>query len=172
MKYCRSKDVRSLHIFTLSLLAVCAVMHGGYAWRFMQTRTGIGYVWLFIFVISFYLLVFTMFAVWLIWKLRKYRLDKDGITVAYFQAFPRKIPWDAVSEVAVCRVHYSTRSGWETAIRVVVWAEYGGPSKGDGPWSYEQYSLFNHRRIIIINYTEEKLQEFIDLCPLTVVDYR
>ena len=164
MKYCRSKDIRHTHICTLGLLLfIVSIL----VWKLLRHPYG---------ALVFFLLLYVnsslVFSLYLLWQHRKYALSQEGITVAYIPKWKRLIPWSSVSEISVCNVHYRTKQGWETVIRIAVGQEAEGPSYGDGKWSAERYSMKHHRRIILVDYSDAKLEEFRSICPFPIPDYR
>ena len=167
MKYCRSKDTRCdcMLLFGSTLFVLIMML-----WtRPASESSGIA-VWSFIFFAMLgYELLFTLYA---LWQHRKYVLSQMGISVAYFQKWTKRIPWSSVSDIGICNLHYNTKRGWETVIRIAVGPEFEGPSHGAGAWNKENYSIKYQYRIIIIDYSEAKLEEFKSVCPLPIRDYR
>lgn len=105
---------------------------------------------------------------------RKYTVSETGITLKYPLKLTVHHSWNEISEIGICNVHYTTRGPVEhlTAIRCVVGVENNGPSKGYGWWADSYYSVIHFRRIITIIYSDERLEEFVRVCPLEIVDYR
>lgn len=105
---------------------------------------------------------------------RKYTITHDGLVLVYPFNFTVTHTWEDLSEIAVCKVHYTTRGPTEymTAIRCVVGEEKNGPSKGYGWWADSLYSAIHFRKIITIIYSDERLDEFKTMCPLDIADYR
>lgn len=169
MKYCKSKDSRmGIYIIQALLISMglCIIVVqlmgelGAATWKDL-----IG-------VLVFIGCLCIANGLVVIWMNRKYRLTPQGIETAYFPVHKKMIPWDQITEVAVCRVHYNTKLGWETVIRVVAGNEPYGPKRGDGLWSGIEYSIKNRSWIIIIDYTEAAKEEFQSVCTLPIVDYR
>lgn len=164
MSYCRSKDIRRAHMITFGLLMnILAIL----AWKLLTEPYGA-----LLFFFLFYVVCSLVFALYLLWQHRKYALSQEGIAVAYIPKWTRMIPWSSISEIAVCNLHYRTKLGWETVIRIVVGPEFEGPSHGNGKWAIERYSMKYHYRIILIDYTKETLEKFRAICPLPIPDYR
>ena len=128
MRYCRSKSHRvGSYIFPTICLAIvfwCILV----CWEDPQKQ----YAGMWLGIAAFMLIPCVFLGLYIIWENRKYQLSQDGITVAYFEKYPKTFSWNDISEVAVCKVHYDPKGGWETVIRVAVWTEYGGPGNGDG----------------------------------------
>lgn len=105
---------------------------------------------------------------------RKYRITEFGIIIQYPLGITVKYSWDILSEVGVCKVHYTTRGSFSylTVIRCVVGEEKNGPSKGYGRWADSLYSTIHFNKVVVILYTEERHKEFNSICPLDVIDYR
>ena len=175
MKYCRSKDGRDAFIVATTVMVMCLLVIVTKSWSLLQMHPENNSAWIYGFVyfsIVVFFIIALIVALMLVWKFRKFELTVEGIVVAYFSRFPRKIPWKMISEIAICRVHFTTRGGWDTVIRIVVGPEFEGPSQGNGSWSFERYSITHQDRIIIIDYTPETLKEFMEICPIPVHDYR
>lgn len=101
---------------------------------------------------------------------RKYSLCPEGIVVEYSKHRPRQIPWDKVSEVAICHIHRSgTRNGIH-AIRVAIGDVFVSKDDPYGLWQQSRYSLEFHRNVIIIEYTEENEAEFRRICPIPIIN--
>lgn len=105
---------------------------------------------------------------------RRYMVTESGIKLIYPFNYVVAHSWDEISEIGICKVHYTTRGPVEylTAIRCVVGGEKKGPSKGHGWWADSLYSAIHFRRVITIVYSEERVEEFRKLCPFEVIDYR
>jgi len=175
MKYCRTQDGRNAFLIATSVIFLTFVILVIHLRNLLRNTSETDYGWFFsfaVFSIVFFIVLLLVMCVILLWKHRKYELHEEYISVAYFTKLPKLIPWENISEVAVCRVHFSTRGGWDTVIRIVVGHEKCGPREGYGPWSYQRYSLLHQNRIIIIDYTETKMKELADICPLPIRDYR
>lgn len=163
MEYCRSQSTRYTQMFILGdLFLVLAVL----AWIVLDDPDSV-----MIFAFFFCFICTLVFSLYFLWHHRKYALSLDGISVAYIQKWTKLIPWSSISEVAVCE-YYRRKMGWETVIRIAVGPEFEGPSHGKGEWTKESYSIKYQYRIIIIDYSEIKLEEFKAICPLSIRDYR
>ena len=167
MKYCRSKATRFTYMLlwggTLFILSTLL-------WKRSIVATDNPGVWnFFCCIFSGYVLLSSLL---LLWQSRKYTLSKEGIAVAYIPKLAKLIPWGSISEVAICKMHYHTKTGWETVIRIAAGSELEGPSHGEGKWNQITYSITYQDRIIIIDYSEAKLEEFKAVCPLPIRDYR
>ena len=105
---------------------------------------------------------------------RKYSISEAGITLIYPLKFTVTYSWNEISDLGICKVHYTTRGPVEylTAIRCVVGNERNGPSKGYGWWADSFYSVIHFSRIITILYSEARVEEFKKVCPLEIIDYR
>lgn len=170
MRYCRCKDVRignSIPLFVWCPLLI--VMIG----KLYDLRTA---PWPDIVMFSFFVVVIAvagLFFGWLfLWNRRKYKLSVDGLTVAYFRKKPRTIPWSSIAEVAVCKVHYNTKLGWETVIRIVIGDVFKVPEYDNKIWAHLEFSMKYHKNIIIIDYNDAIREEFEKICPIPIRDCR
>lgn len=105
---------------------------------------------------------------------RKYSISQEGITLSYPFSITVTHTWRELSEIGICKVHYTTRGPVEylTAIRCVIGEEKNGPKNGHGLWADSYYSIIHFRKIITIIYSEERLAEFKQVCPFEIIDYR
>ena len=105
---------------------------------------------------------------------REYAISKEGITLRYPFRYTVMHSWDEISEIGICNVHYTTRGPVEylMVIRCVIGEEKSGPAKGHGWWADSFYSAMHFRKIITILYSEERLEEFKQVCPFEIIDYR
>ena len=105
---------------------------------------------------------------------REYAISNEGITLSYPFHFVIMHTWDELSEIGICNVHYTTRGSIEylTVIRCVIGEENNGPAKGHGWWADSFYSAIHFRKIINIVFSEERIEEFRQICPIEIVDYR
>lgn len=105
---------------------------------------------------------------------RKYSVSEAGLTVIYPFGIKVTYAWNALSEIGLCKVHYTGADPVEylAAIRCVVGEERNGPAKGYGWWADSLYGVFRFRKIITVTYTAERLDEFRQMCPFEITDYR
>lgn len=107
---------------------------------------------------------------------RKYCINELGLTLSYPLGIMRVLPWDEVSEVTLCKVHYAAGSDeHKVAIRCSIGIEDGGPSKAitaREPWQSLAYEVRHHKSVVSIYCTPERLDEFSKICPLQIKDYR
>ena len=106
---------------------------------------------------------------------RKYSVTEDGVVLQYFGKIKTLYSWDSVRTIEISKINYTTRSApvsYQTVLRLVTFDEKNGPRKGYGFWATAPYTMFHWRSIITISYTEDRYQEFLDVCPEKVVDYR
>lgn len=105
---------------------------------------------------------------------RKYAITQTGLVLKYPFNFTVTHPWCELSEIGICKVHYTTRGPVEylTAIRCVIGEEKNGPRKGHGWWADSFYSVIHFRKVITIIYSEDRLEAFNTVCPLEIIDYR
>ena len=107
---------------------------------------------------------------------RKYRLEARGITFYYPFGLEVCHDWSDFSEISICKIHYAGRTTkHHVAIRCVVGKEEFGPScamMSKSWWSTELYEVIHFRKIYSIYYTEERYLEFVEYCPITIIDYR
>lgn len=105
---------------------------------------------------------------------RRYLVSEDGIIVKYPFLPETLYPWDSISEIGICKVHYALRGcHFLTAIRCVIGEEKNGPHKGYyGSWASEFYSMRHLRNVIIISYADYRAAELQKYYPKQIKDYR
>ena len=175
MRYCRSKEIRTPYLIVtviclLLLFVSIMITQEVYTVERLQSLWH-GAAWCLVFIL-FCALLTLVFVLQTIWQFRKYTISSDGISVAYFKRFAKHYTWNAISEIGICRVHFSTKGGSEMVLRIVIGPEPCGPSYGYGQWTYLRYSMIHHSRIVIIDYSTALHSEIEALCPLKICDYR
>ena len=82
--------------------------------------------------------------------------------------------WDAISEIGICKVHYSTRSPYtyDVVIRMVIGHEIFSPRNGSGIWQSEVYEVFHRKTVICLEYSEQTLHSIRKVYQGEIVDYR
>jgi hypothetical protein len=105
---------------------------------------------------------------------RRYSVTESGLVLEYPFRYTVIHPWETLSEIGICNVHYTARGPVEhlTAIRCVVGEEKKGPRHGYDCWAESWYSALHFRKVITILFTEERLEEFEKVCPVKIQDYR
>lgn len=173
MKYCREKKHRteSKFLFGLILTLFCLGTIA-YLARFQRigwSLLGFAVICIFWIIPMFYLTFLS--AIYAIWMHRKFRITHDGIQVCYWKNSPLTHSWDRVSDVSLCVLHYG-RTGPDTVIRCVIGTEYWGPRNGCGQWQNLTYSIKNHNKVLLIDYSDSLLAEIQMVFPLQICDYR
>lgn len=99
----------------------------------------------------------------------RYRVQQDGLLISFGWHKPKLIPWDAFQEVCVCRADYPTRPPLRYST-VICCIRKGEKKNLYGRWKTN--NPFHYRSVIRIAYTEERHQEFLDICPVEIKDFR
>ena len=109
-----------------------------------------------------------------LFSVRKYRVDKDGLEIQYLIFPPILYPWDQISEIGICKVHYNSRGmlKYDTVIRCVIGKEKRGPRHGYGAWATIEYEMFHLTKVIPITLSALRLNEFERIAQAEIVDYR
>lgn len=112
---------------------------------------------------------------------RAYDAMEEGVCVRNLKKV-WKYFWDEISEIAVCDVHHATRSyAHDKVIRIVIGQEKNGPMNpkcscnivnGVEHWREASYSLRHCRKIILIEYSEERLKHIEEVYKRKIKDYR
>lgn len=120
--------------------------------------------------------LFSYPALWAYVSARQYQINEDGILITYPFGIQCHYRWHEVREVALCKVHHSAGKNTHTvAIRCAFKNEDFGPAQANTSrekWATMAYEVINHRKIVSIYYTEQRLSEFEKKCPLPIGDYR
>lgn len=180
MKYCWNEGWTGLKRSFLAIISfflfagilACLIYHA-----YMSVVT---WHWTNIFFLPVYCFLFYLGIVLiltLILELRKYSVDQFGIKIRYPFCFSVFYPWDDITEVSICKVHYAPRvpGRYCVAIRCVVGEEKTGPSKAKSAneyWSSGSYEAFHLAKVISIEYTDIRLEQIKSVCPHEIKDYR
>lgn len=180
MRFCRSANYRQLeNIMMGTLLAALLMITFGFPLRINTYIPENGSippgVILFIVLTAFLYICLLILAIKhvsvVIWINEKYSVSSKGLTRSSFRNNVREHLWSEFTEIAICKLHY-VRGGPATVIRCVIGPESWGPSKGWGRWVRKAYSFKNRHRIILIDHSDEILEEFQQMCPFEIKDYR
>lgn len=106
--------------------------------------------------------------------MRKYSVSREGIRIQYPLCRPVFYPWEQISDVGICNVHYNTKGPLrhQVVLRIVIGPEDRGPKQGLGSWTGWGYELRHMQNVITLSYNSHRLLELEKLCPLGVADYR
>lgn len=106
--------------------------------------------------------------------MRKYSVSREGIRIQYPLCKPVFYPWEQISDVGICNVHYNTKGPLrqQVVLRIVIGPEERGPKKGMGNWVTWGYELRHMKNVITLIYNSRRLLELEKLCPMGVSDYR
>lgn len=107
---------------------------------------------------------------------RKYRVSERGITVQYPFGIRRVYVWSDFRDITLCKVRFIPKDprSYSIAIRCAVETEYPGPRSAfsaDESWSKEFYDTLHWEKLVTIESTPERYQEFASFCPQTIHDY-
>lgn len=107
---------------------------------------------------------------------RKYRINESGLVLRYPFGKEKPYPWEQLYEVALCKVHYASKSDKHIlAIRCALREEVDGPKNAKTAresWQSMSYEFLHHKTVVSIYYTPERFSEFQQLCPYDITDYR
>jgi hypothetical protein len=106
--------------------------------------------------------------------MRKYSVSREGIRIQYPLCKPVFYPWEQISDVGICNVHYNTKGPLrhQVVLRIVIGPEDRGPKQGLGSWTGWGYELRHMQNVITLSYNSRRLLELEKLCPMGVADYR
>ena len=106
--------------------------------------------------------------------IRKYSVSREGIRIQYPLCKPVFYPWEQISDVGICNVHYNTKGPLrhQVVLRIVIGPEDRGPKQGLGSWTGWGYELRHMQNVITLSYNSRRLLELEKLCPMGVADYR
>ncbi len=111
---------------------------------------------------------------------RSYQATEEGFFLRNFKRIVR-YSWDEVSEISVCDVHHASRGmAHDKIIRVVIGKEKNGPTNSKAPrsigglerWRKASYSLRHYKKIIMIEYSEERFLQIQNVYKKEIQDYR
>lgn len=176
MRYCwYEKKNRITSVIALILLFVMGVY-----WISCAIKSIVEWHWPMVFSIP----IFSAGIIWgleflivIIMQERKYKVEQQGLTIRYPFGIVVNYPWTDFNEIAICKVRYSSRVSeiYSIAIRCVVGEEKHGPKHSKQPnerWSRETYEALHFNRIISIEFSNERYEEFRSACAVPIVDYR
>ena len=104
---------------------------------------------------------------------RAYEVTSEGIRVQNFGKAVRFYPWEQVSKICLCRIHYiASREAWDEVIWCSLDSLPDGPPHPKGRWTREHYTLTHLSRALQIQLPPERLQEFRECAPLPIEDHR
>lgn len=119
---------------------------------------------------------------YLVFSSRSYKFTKEGILIRNIRKKILRYSWDEISEVSVCDVHHASKSLYhEKVIRVVIGNEENGPSNpkcsrnllnGRERWRNASYGLRHYKKVILIEYNEERLNHIQTVSKKEIKDYR
>lgn len=175
---------RRLNNFCCIGLMVYALFAAGIDiyWNIVDLRkTGVEFVDIGLWLISFCLIKASVFY-YLIFSSRAYKVMEKGIFIRNFKRKVIEYSWDEISEISICDVHHASKSLYhEKVIRVVIGNEKNGPSNlkcpcnllnGRERWRNASYGLRHYKKIILIEYSEERLNQIQTVSKKEIKDYR
>ena len=130
---------------------------------------------LFIIFILFWFVMLLLSAANLIVQNRKYAVDNHGITISSFGNRRTFYPWQSFRDIGICKVHYTSRLpyDYDVVIRFSQMDESSGPKSGTwGPWATEFYDLIHFRKLLLITFTQARLDQLTAIYPDEIADYR
>lgn len=119
---------------------------------------------------------------YLIFTSRAYQVTEEFFVLKNFKKKVFQYSWKEIPEISVCDVHHATKSyAHDKVIRVVLGTEKNGPTNpkcsrhvGTGleRWRDYSYSLKYYKKIILIEYSEERLNQIQEVYKKEIKDYR
>ena len=94
-----------------------------------------------------------------------YEVHEDGLYMKYIIPAETIVrPWEEFQEICLCYANISSENK-----RTIICCVKQGEKRGwNGQW--KTGNLFNYRTVIRIAYSEERLEEFKNLCPVAIID--
>ena len=106
---------------------------------------------------------------------RKYKVCADGILLVYPFGAKRLYRWSEFSEIALCKIHFASRSTAHIcAIRCALSSKTCVPKNATSArkvWATMIYEVRHFRQLFSIYHTPERYAEFLTLCPLPIKNY-
>lgn len=117
---------------------------------------------------------------WFTWRMcivynRRYTIDKNALVLVGITGKVVRYDWNQFGDVGICKVHYTAKGPikFDTVIRCTIGHESAGPQEGFyGFWATEIYEALHLKNVFIISFSEKRIQQFCELCPLEIKDYR
>ena len=173
-----SKNKRNTAIFCSIFFAILAIIQLG---LFSEDYMEINLINLFKRLLVCAILLSLSFFGYLVYVSRLYQATVEKFSL---QNFKKKImySWDEISEISICDVHNAAKGhSHEKVIRVVIGYEKNGPTNYKCPrnfsgrlerWRGLMYSFLHYKKIILIEYSEERLNQIKEVCGKEIKDYR
>lgn len=162
------------HSAIICIAAVCCLDVFTLIVFLTSNRSGLAFFIPFLFIlIAMMLITYAAFANYIIYT-RRYGVTEKGIVIAYPFGAPIFYPWEQISDVGICKVHYPRRGAfrYEVIIRCVIGKEEKGPKQGFGNWTTTEYEALHLWNIVTIRFSALRLSEFQKMYPFGVNDYR
>ena len=111
---------------------------------------------------------------------RSYEVTEEGFFLRNLKKIV-KYSWDEITEISICDVNHASRSSaHDKIIRIAIGKEKNGPANLNVPyssgglerWRKLSYSLRHYKKIIMIEYSEERLLQIQKVYKREVQDYR
>ena len=122
------------------------------------------------------------FFLYLIYISREYCVAEEYLLLQNFKNKVHKYLWEEVSEISICDIHHASKGYLhEKVIRIVIGEERNGPTNPKCPrkmgsslerWRSASYSFIHCRNIILIEYSEEKLNQIQCVYKKEIKDYK
>lgn len=113
---------------------------------------------------------------------REYSVSSEGITIRYLRKWEVWYPWASVDNIAICGVNHAAKDWtvYDIVIRIVIGTEKNGPFSnnqkftlsGHERWRSFEYGLFHFQKIVIIDYSQERLKKLYELNMKPIIDCR
>lgn len=171
MKPCYLEKSKTILVWVNRIVMPLAlVLLGAALFVFLRDGGGLGHILLasvmFILVLAFCVLTEWAYT-------RAYEVNPDGIRVQNFGRSVRFYPWERVSKICLCRIHYiASREAWDEVIWCSLEPLQDGPPHPKGRWTREHYTLTHLSSALQIQLTPERLQEFRECSPHPIEDFR
>lgn len=173
MKYCSSKNsLRVVGIFLLIIIS--AILIGALQICFIEPvrmQPLILLIWIPVILLWAFVWVWLFRMTLLGW--RKFQITEEGLVIQDLLRKPLLHKWQKISEIGICKVHYSTKGMpyyYDTVLRCVIGEEKKGPASGFGSWQGELYEAMHMKTVISIDYDTKVLEELQRKKAIT--DYR
>jgi len=105
---------------------------------------------------------------------RYYQIDADGVYVQYAKKWTVFYPWEKVEQVCVCKLIRSTTT--KDSYNEVIWLVLGpvryAPPDLHHRYDISGYATLNWKKILIIEYSLERLEELKKYYLSEIKDYR
>ena len=147
---------------------------------FILPEATLWYEYLILSIIIIFLLYLGILT-YLVYSSRSYKIQEGELIVQDFYKRVVTYPMDKIAEISVCDIHHEKYGLYEKVIRIAIDSEKNGPTNPKCSrhlistlehWRGLRYSFIHYKKIILIEYTDERLAYIYQAYKREIKDYR